>query len=75
MRISIGCNCRISTPPSGGTAGSRITTPGNGDVATPELGRLLVEHRVAGIVKAIGTVKADTTTGRVQQEFFDKVLK
>jgi creatinine amidohydrolase len=48
---------------------------GNGAVATPELGRLLVEHRVAAIVKAIGTVKADTTTGQVQQEFFEKVLK
>jgi creatinine amidohydrolase len=48
---------------------------GNGAVATPELGRMLVEHRVAGIVKAIGTVKADTTTGQLQQEFFDKVLK
>lgn len=48
---------------------------GNGAVATPELGRMLVEHRVAGIVKAIATVKADTTTGQVQQEFFDKVLK
>jgi creatinine amidohydrolase len=48
---------------------------GNGAVATPELGRLLVEHRVASIVKAIGTVKADTETPRVQQEFFDRVLK
>ncbi len=48
---------------------------GNGAVATPELGRMLVEHRVAGIVKAIGTVKADTATGPIQQEFFDKVLK
>jgi creatinine amidohydrolase len=48
---------------------------GNGAVATAELGRLLVEHRVASIAKAIGAVKADTSTLPIQQEFFDRVLK
>jgi creatinine amidohydrolase len=48
---------------------------GNGAVATAELGRVLVEHRVASIAKAIGAVKADTATLPVQQEFFDRVLK
>jgi creatinine amidohydrolase len=48
---------------------------GNGAVATAELGRILVEHRVASIAKAIGAVKADTSTLPIQQEFFDRVLK
>jgi creatinine amidohydrolase len=48
---------------------------GEGAVATAELGRLLTEHRIASVVKALKTVKADTRGPALQQEFFDRVLK
>jgi creatinine amidohydrolase len=48
---------------------------GDGAVATKELGQLLTENKIASIVKALKTIKADTKTPVLQQEFFDRVLK
>jgi creatinine amidohydrolase len=48
---------------------------GEGAAATRELGQLLTEHRIASIVRAIRTVKADQRGPALQQEFFDRVLK
>lgn len=48
---------------------------GDGAVATREFGQVLTENRVASIVKALRTIKADTKTPALQQEFFDRVLK
>jgi creatinine amidohydrolase len=47
---------------------------GDGSVASRELGELIVEHRIASIVKAIRTIKDDTRTLELQSEFFDRVL-
>jgi creatinine amidohydrolase len=48
---------------------------GEGATATRELGQLLTEGRIASIVKALRTVKADDRGPALQQEFFDRVLK
>ena len=48
---------------------------GEGATATRELGQLLTESRIASIVKALRTVKADDRGPALQQEFFDRVLK
>jgi creatinine amidohydrolase len=48
---------------------------GDGAVATRELGQLITEHRIASIVKALRTVKADAVAPALQREFFDRVLK
>jgi creatinine amidohydrolase len=48
---------------------------GDGSVATKELGQLVTEQRIASIVKALKTIKADTKTPALQKEYFDKVLK
>src|SRR5438132_8774308 len=48
---------------------------GEGAAATRELGQALTEQRVQSLVKALRTVKADTTTLTLQKEFFDRVLK
>lgn len=48
---------------------------GDGAVATKELGQLVTEQRIASIVKALRTIKADTKTPALQKEYFDKVLK
>jgi len=48
---------------------------GEGATATHELGELLTEARIASIVKALRTVKADDRGPALQQEFFDRVLK
>ena len=40
---------------------------GDGAVATRELGQLITEHRIASIVKALRTIKADTTAPALQQ--------
>lgn len=48
---------------------------GDGSKASRELGELLTEHRVASLAKALRTVKADTNTLRLQNEFFDRVKK
>lgn len=48
---------------------------GEGSVGTRELGELFTEHRVESLAKALRTVKADTKTLELQQEFFDRVKK
>ncbi|MBI3112549.1 MAG: creatininase family protein [Ignavibacteriales bacterium] len=46
---------------------------GEGSVGTRELGELVTEHRIASLVNALKTVKADTKTLEIQKEFFDRV--
>jgi creatinine amidohydrolase len=46
---------------------------GEGAVATRDLGQLLTDDRVQGLMKALRTVKADTKTLQLQKEFFDRV--
>ncbi len=48
---------------------------GDAAVSTKELGQVLTDARVESIVKALRTIKADTKTPALQQEFFDRVLK
>jgi creatinine amidohydrolase len=48
---------------------------GEGAKATRELGRLYTEQRIQTLVKALKTVKTDTKTLQLQNEFFDRVLK
>jgi len=48
---------------------------GEGSVGTRELGELITEHRVESLAKALHTVKADTKTLELQQEFFNRVKK
>jgi creatinine amidohydrolase len=48
---------------------------GEGAQATRELGQVLTEQRIQGVVKALRTVKGDTKTLELQKEFFDRVLK
>ncbi len=48
---------------------------GDGAVATREFGQLITEHRIASIVKALRTIKADTVAPALQREFFDRVVK
>jgi creatinine amidohydrolase len=45
---------------------------GEGDKATRELGRVLNEARVENLVKAIRTVKTDTRSIALQNDFFDR---
>jgi creatinine amidohydrolase len=46
---------------------------GEGSKATAELGRLLVEHRVESIARALKAVKADASAPALQKEFFGRV--
>jgi len=46
---------------------------GEGAKATRELGQLITEHYIDGLVQALKTIKADTKTLELQKEFFDKV--
>lgn len=48
---------------------------GEGSVATKEFGQLITEHTISALVKALKTVKADTKTLELQNEFFDRVDK
>ncbi|WP_242923211.1 creatininase family protein [Pontibacter liquoris] len=48
---------------------------GEGEKATKELGKLLVDEKVNALVKALKVVKADTKTLELQKEYFDKVDK
>jgi creatinine amidohydrolase len=48
---------------------------GEGAKATKELGKIITEHRIETLVKALKTVKADNKTLELQKEFFDKVKK
>jgi creatinine amidohydrolase len=46
---------------------------GEGWTATPEVGKLITENTISSLVSAIKTVKADTKTLELQNEYFDKV--
>lgn len=46
---------------------------GEGAKATKELGQLITEHYIDGLVQALKAIKADTKTLQLQNEFFDKV--
>jgi creatinine amidohydrolase len=46
---------------------------GDGSKATKALGQLINEHYVGQLVQALNTVKADTETLKLQNEFFDRV--
>jgi creatinine amidohydrolase len=48
---------------------------GDGAKATKELGQLVSEHFIDGLVSALKAVKADTKTLELQKEFFDRVKK
>jgi creatinine amidohydrolase len=48
---------------------------GEGAKATRELGLVITEHTIEALVKALKTVKADTKTLQLQNEFFDRVDK
>jgi len=48
---------------------------GDGAKATSEFGKFIVDHEIASFVKALKTVKADTTTLKLQNEFYDRVDK
>jgi creatinine amidohydrolase len=48
---------------------------GEGDKATPELGKLIVDHVVGQLVKALKDIKADTKALELQKEFYDRVRK
>lgn len=46
---------------------------GEGAKATPEFGKFIAEHEIASFVQALKAIKADTSTIKLQNEFFDKV--
>lgn len=46
---------------------------GEGDKATTEFGKFITDHEIATFVKALKTVKADTKTLELQNEFYDRV--
>ncbi len=46
---------------------------GQGDKATKELGKLIVDHEITGFTDALKQVKADTQTLKLQNEYFDRV--
>jgi len=46
---------------------------GEGDKATTEFGKFITDHEIATFVKALKTVKADTKTLQLQNEFYDRV--
>jgi creatinine amidohydrolase len=48
---------------------------GEGAKATRELGELITEHTIESLVSALKTVKADTKTLQLQNEFYDRVDK
>jgi creatinine amidohydrolase len=46
---------------------------GQAEVATRELGQLIVEHNISTLVSALRAIKADRKTPELQKEFFDRV--
>jgi creatinine amidohydrolase len=46
---------------------------GEGAKATKEFGKFIADHEIASFIKALKTVKADTKTIELQNEFYDKV--
>jgi creatinine amidohydrolase len=48
---------------------------GEGAKATTEFGKFITDHEIASFIKALQTVKADTKTLQLQNEFYDRVDK
>lgn len=48
---------------------------GEGGKATAELGKVIVENKVANLVKALKAIKADTMTIHLQNRFFEDVKR
>jgi creatinine amidohydrolase len=48
---------------------------GEGDKATPSLGKLVAEHTISQLAEAIAAIKNDDKTLPLQKEFFDRVKK
>jgi creatinine amidohydrolase len=46
---------------------------GEGDKATSEFGKFITDHEIALFIKALKEVKADNTTIKLQNEFYDRV--
>lgn len=46
---------------------------GAGGKATVEFGKFIAEHEISTFVQALKTIKADTTTLKLQNEFYDRV--
>jgi creatinine amidohydrolase len=46
---------------------------GEGDKATTEFGKFITDHEIASFIKALKEVKDDTTTLKLQNEFYDRV--
>jgi creatinine amidohydrolase len=46
---------------------------GEGAKATPEFGKFIAEHEIAEFAKVLKEIKADTTTLKLQNEFYDRV--
>jgi len=46
---------------------------GEGAKATPEFGKFIAEHEITSFVQALKAIKADTSTIKLQNEFFDNV--
>ncbi|UJH91456.1 creatininase family protein [Antarcticibacterium sp. 1MA-6-2] len=46
---------------------------GEGDKATKELGKLLTDHKIEALTKALKAVKEDTQTLKLQNQFFEDV--
>jgi creatinine amidohydrolase len=46
---------------------------GEGDKATTEFGKFITDYEIASFIKALKEVKADTTTLKLQNEFYDRV--
>jgi creatinine amidohydrolase len=46
---------------------------GEGDKATTEFGKFITDHEIASFIKALKEVKADQTTLKLQNEYYDRV--
>ncbi|MDB5137696.1 MAG: creatininase family protein [Mucilaginibacter sp.] len=46
---------------------------GEGGKATSEFGKFITDHEIGSFIKALKVVKADTTTLKLQNEFYDRV--
>jgi creatinine amidohydrolase len=46
---------------------------GDGGKATTEFGKFITDHEIASFIKALKEVKADATTLKLQNEFYDRV--
>ncbi|MCM4157990.1 creatininase family protein [Gramella sp. AN32] len=48
---------------------------GRGETGTAELGKLITDHQVSSIAKALKSIKEDTETLNLQNQYFDDVRK